>query len=107
MPTPQLQSELAKWYHPPVKPVNCGDYGIGTGRVGHPPYAAGLARANNYAISKGLVQPMSSSIFRSLKADAFEAGEVVGEGAFPVLIAGAGGHGLVAATVAAAEGTCH
>jgi hypothetical protein len=36
--TRDLQSELAKWYHPPVGPVNCGDYGDATERVGHPAY---------------------------------------------------------------------
>src|ERR1700690_1703769 len=32
----KLQSELAKWYHPAVEPVDCGEYGDGSGRPGRP-----------------------------------------------------------------------
>jgi hypothetical protein len=70
-------------------------------------YAAGLARANAYANSQRLIQPMSSSIFRSMRGDALELSETVGRKAPEALMVYAAADSIGTAAGAAAAGTCH
>ncbi len=70
-------------------------------------YAAGMARAAAYSASQGLIQPMKSSIYRSLVGEAIASSEAVGALAPQALVVGSAAHGLLNAGMAAYNGTCH
>jgi hypothetical protein len=90
-------------------PIPMAGPGVGDviGNSGPIAYATGLGFANRYAINQGLVQPMSSNIFRSMKADAIGLGETAGKAAPQALIVVSAAHALWNARSAAADGTCH
>jgi RHS repeat-associated protein len=70
-------------------------------------YAVGATRAAAYAASRGLVKPMSSSIYRSLLSKAIGYSEAAAEYAPGALVVGTAGHGLWNASNEAYNGACH
>ena len=92
-----------------VSPVPSGDPGLRdiTDNAKAVAYGAGIARAAAYSASRGLVKPMSSSIYRSLASKVVEYSEAAGEVAPGALPVGVAAHGLWNAGSEARNGACH
>ena len=70
-------------------------------------YVVGMAQAVGYSAAQGLVTPMRSSIYRSLKADAYDAFDALGDALPQIAAVAVSAHGLANAVGGAVDGTCH
>ena len=70
-------------------------------------YTAGMARAYAYSFGEGLIQPMSSSIFRGLGGKAIGLMDKAAEYAPEALAVVSAADALWAASKGAYQGTCH
>jgi hypothetical protein len=100
---------MAKTIAEDLSPVPTDGPGIGdvTGNADKAVLATGMARAAAYAASRALVQPMKSSVYRSLAGKALGASEAAGKRAPQALVVGSAAHGLWQAASGAYNGTCH
>ena len=92
-----------------MNPLPTGGPGLGDAAEVAPKAVLGIGggAAIAYSAAKELSVPMRSSIYRALSASTKGAADVAEKYALPAQITLSAAHGIVNATIAASNGTCH